>query len=43
MNDSLKEPEKQANDIWDSVEEIAKGIIKIIIRIFKGDKGKQSE
>lgn len=42
MNDQNKETEEQANDVWDSVEKIAKDIIKVIIRIIKGDKEKPS-
>ena len=37
MNDQNKEPEEPAEDIWDSVEEIAKKIIRVIIRIIKGE------
>lgn len=44
MNDQNKEtkPEEQAEDIWESVEDIAKRIIRVIIRIIKGDKEKPS-
>ena len=42
MSDQNKETEEQADDIWDSVEEIAKRIIRVIIRIIKGDKEKPS-
>jgi len=37
MNDQNK-PEEQTEPIWDSVEDIAKKIIRVIIRIIKGEK-----
>ena len=36
-DEKKKKPEEQADNIWDSVEKIAKAIIKVIIRIIKGD------
>lgn len=43
MCDESKEtkPEEHAEDIWDSVEEIAKNIIKVVkdtLRLIKGEK-----
>lgn len=42
MADEKTKPEESENDIWDSVEEIAKRIIRVIIRIIKRDKEKPS-
>lgn len=43
MCDESKETKpEEHDDIWESVEEIAKRIIKVIIRIIKDDKEKPS-
>lgn len=42
MDDEKSKAEEHEDDVWDSVEEIAKRIIRVIIRIIKGDKEKPS-
>ena len=42
MNDQLKEPEEHTDEsFWDSIEGIAKNIIKVVkdtLRLIKGEK-----